>query len=125
MKKNIIGSILLCCVMFFCQINVYGQESRINTYLNEMGLDDAGIQSIENILIDNGIEKENLDLVKRCIISIVREIPSGSREFELSDKIKNHLQEIGVKPSQIGIIKRLALRISIGHERNNQINNKR
>jgi len=55
--------------------------------------------------------------VKRCIIAIAKDIPNGSREFELSDTIKNYLKKISVKPSQIGIIKRIALRISLMQSR--------
>ena len=113
MKNKIISSILLVGILCMFQTKVFCQEKPINTSYNNMGIDSNGIHSIENILLDNGIEQKNIEVVKRCIITIAKDIPSGSREFELSDSIKNYLKEISVKPSQIGIIKRIALRISL------------
>ena len=121
MKKKIIGSILLFGMICLFQTEVFSQERSqersINTYYNKMGVDNDGIHNIENLLLDNGIEQKNIEVVKRCIIGIIKDIPNGSREFELSDKNKNYLQEIGVKPSQIGIIKRIALRINLSQSR--------
>ena len=117
MKKKIIGSILLFGMIFLFQTEVFSQERSINTYYNKMGIDNDGIHNIENLLLDNGIEQKNIEVVKRCIIGIIKDIPNESREFELSDKNKNYLQEIGVKPSQIRIIKRIALRISLSQSR--------
>ncbi len=59
------------------------------------------------------LKKKNLDQVKRCIILIAKDISNQSNQYELSDKIKNHLEEISVKPSQIGMIKRIAHRINL------------
>ena len=121
MKKKIIGSILLFGMICLFQTEVFSQERSqersINTYYNKMGVDNDGIHNIENLLLDNGIEQRNIEVVKRCIIGIIKDIPNESREFELSDKNKNYLQEIGVKPSQIRIIKRIALRISLSKSR--------
>ena len=117
MKKKIIGSILLFGMICLFQTEVFSQERSINTYYNKMGVDNDGIHNIENLLLDNGIEQKNIEVVKRCIIGIIKDIPNESREFELSDKNKNYLQEIGVKPSQIGIIKRIALRINLSQSR--------
>ena len=121
MKKKIIGSILLFGMICLFQTEVFSQERSqersINTYYNKMGVDNDGIHNIENLLLDNGIEQKNIEVVKRCIIGIIKDIPNESREFELSDKNKNYLQEIGVKPSQIRIIKRIALRISLSQSR--------
>ena len=121
MKKKIIGSILLFGMIFLFQTEVFSQERSqersINTYYNKMGVDNDGIHNIENLLLENGIEQRNIEVVKRCIIGIIKDIPNESREFELSDKNKNYLQEIGVKPSQIRIIKRIALRISLSKSR--------
>ena len=93
------------------------QERSINTHYNKIGVDNEGIQNIENLLLDNGIEQKNIEVVKRCIIGIIKDIPNEGREFELSDKMRNYLQEIGVKSSQIRIIKRIALRISLSESR--------
>ena len=121
MKKKIIGSILLFGMICLFQTEVFSQERSqersINTYYNKMGVDNDGIHNIENLLLDNGIEQKNIEVVKRCIIGIIKDIPNESREFELSDKNKNYLQEIGVKPSQIRIIKRIALRINLSQSR--------
>ena len=117
MKNKIIRSVLLFGIICLFQTEGFSQERSINTYYNKMGVDNDGIHNIENLLLDNGIEQKNIEAIKRCIIGIVKDIPNGSREFELSDKIKNYLQEIGVKPSQIGIIKRIALRISLSQSR--------
>lgn len=119
MKKKIISSILLVGILFLFQTKVFSQEKPINTSYHKMGIDSNGIQNIKNILLDNGIEQKNIEAVKRCIITIAKDIPNGSREFELSDTIKNHLKEISVKPSQIGIIKRIALRISLMQSKQN------
>ena len=118
MKKKIIGSMLLFGMICLFQIEVLSQERSqersINTYYNRMGINNDGIHNIENLLLDNGIEQKNIEVVKRCIISIVRDIPNESHNFELSDKNKNYLiKELGIKPSQIGIIKRIALRVSL------------
>ena len=121
MKNKIIKSILLFGMICLFQTEGFSQERSqersINTYYNKMGVDNDGIHNIENLLLDNGIEQKNIEVVKRCIIGIIKDIPNESREFELSDKIKNYLQEISVKPSQIGIIKRIALRISLSQSR--------
>ena len=117
MKNKIIGSILLFGMICLFQTEVFSQERSINTYYNRMGVDNDGIHNIENLLLENGIEQNNIELVKRSIISIIRDIPKESREFDLSDKNKNYLKEIGVKPSQIGIIKRIALRISLSQSK--------
>jgi hypothetical protein len=53
-----------------------------------MEVDNDGIYNIENILLDRGIEQKNIEVVKRSIIGIARDIPEKSREFELSDKNK-------------------------------------
>ena len=113
MKNKIISCVILVGVLCLFQTKVFSQETSINISYNNMGIDSNGIQSIENILLDNGIEQKNIGAVKLCIITIAKDIPNGSREFELSDTIKNYLKEISVKPSQIGIIKRIALRISL------------
>ena len=117
MKTKIVGSILLFGIISLFQIEAFSQErfqeKSINTYYNKMGIDNDGIQNIENILLTNGIEQNNIEVVKRCIIGIIKDISDESGEFELSDKNKNYLREIGIKPSQIGIIKRIALRISL------------
>ena len=114
MRKKIIGSILLFGMVCLFQEEAFSQERSINTYYNKMGVDNDGIHNIESLLLDNGIEQKNIELVKRCIIGIVRDIPNESREFELSDKNKDYLiKELGVKPSQIGIIKRIALRVNL------------
>ena len=91
MKNKIIGSILLFGMICLFQTEVFSQERSINTYYNRMGVDDDGIRNIENLLLDNGIEQKNIEVVKRCIIGIIRDIPNESREFELSDKNKNYL----------------------------------
>ena len=118
MRKKIIGSILLFGMVCILQTEVFSQERSINTYYNRMGIDNDGIHRIENLLLENGIEQKNIEVVKRSIIGIVRDIPEKSREFELSDKNKNHLvKELGIKPSQIGIIKRIALRIRLSQSR--------
>ena len=122
MKKKIIGSILLFGMICLFQTEVFSQERSqersINTYYNKIGVDNDGIYNIENLLLDNGIEQKNIEVVKRCIIGIVRDIPEKSREFELSDKNKNHLvKELGIKPSQIGIIKSIALRVSLSQSK--------
>ena len=117
MKNKIISCILLFGAICLFQTEVFSQERSqersINTYYNKIGVDNDGIENIENLLLDNGIEQKNIELVKRCIIGVIKDIPNESREFELSDKNKNYLREIGIKPSQIGIIKRIALRISL------------
>jgi hypothetical protein len=103
------------------QIEVFSkekfQEKSINTHYNEIGVDNEAIKNIENILLANGIEQKNLELVKRYIIIIMKEIPVDKRKFELSDKNKDYLREISVKSSQIEIIKRIALRISLNQNR--------
>ena len=117
MKKKIIGSILLSGMIFLSYTEALSQERpqerSINTYYNKMGIDNEGIQNIEDLLLGNGIEQRNIEVIKRCIIGIVKDIPNESLEFELSDRNKDYLQEIGVKPSQIGVIKRIALRVSL------------
>ena len=117
MKKKIIGSILLSGMIFLSYTEALSQERSqersINTYYNKMGIDNEGVQNIEDLLLGNGIEQRNIEVVKRCIIGIVKDIPNESLEFELSDRNKDYLQEIGVKPSQIGVIKRIALRVSL------------
>ena len=117
MKKKIIGSILLSGMIFLSYTEALSQERpqerSINTYYNKMGIDNEGVQNIEDLLLGNGIEQRNIEVIKRCIIGIVKDIPNESLEFELSDKNKDYLQEIGVKPSQIGVIKRIALRVSL------------
>ena len=121
MKKKIIGSILLSGMIFLSYTEALSQERSqersINTYYNKMGIDNEGIQNIEDLLLGNGIEQRNIEVVKRCIIGIVKDIPNESLEFKLSDRNKNYLQEIGVKPSQIGVIKRIALRVSLSNSR--------
>ncbi len=117
MKKKIIGSILLSGMIFLSYTEALSQERpqerSINTYYNKMGIDNEGVQNIEELLLGNGIEQRNIEVVKRCIIGIVKDIPNEGLEFELSDRNKDYLQEIGVKPSQIGVIKRIALRVSL------------
>ena len=121
MKKKIIGSILLSGMIFLSYTEALSQErpqeKSINTYYNKMGIDNEGVQNIEDLLLGNGIEQRNIEVVKRCIIGIVKDIPNESLEFKLSDRNKNYLQEIGVKPSQIGVIKRIALRDSLSNSR--------
>jgi len=121
MKKKIIGSILLSGMIFLSYTEALSQERSqersINTYYNKMGIDNEGIQNIEDLLLGNGIEQRNIEVVKRYIIGIVKDIPNESLEFKLSDRNKNYLQEIGVKPSQIGVIKRIALRVSLSNSR--------
>ena len=121
MKNKILISILLFGMICLFQIEGFSQERSkersINTYYNKMGIDNDGIHNIENLLLENGIEQKNIEVVKRCIIGIIKDIPNGSREFELSNKMKNYLQEISIKPSQIRIIKRIALRISLSQSR--------
>ncbi len=117
MKKKIIGSILLSGMIFLSYTEAPSQERSINTYYNKMGIDNEGIQNIEDLLLGNGIEQRNIEMVKRYIIGIVKDIPNESLEFKLSDRNKNYLQEIGVKPSQIGVIKRIALRVSLSNSR--------
>ena len=121
MKKKIIGSILLSGMIFLSYTEALSQkrsqERSINTYYNKMGIDNEGVQNIEDLLLGNGIEQRNIEVVKRCIIGIVKDIPNESLEFKLSDRNKNYLQEIGVKPSQIGVIKRIALRVSLSNSR--------
>ena len=89
------------------------QIRSIYTYYNQLGVNNESIHDIENILLNNGIEQNNIEAVLRCIIGIIKDIPNESREFELSKKNKNNLQKIHVKPSQIEIIKRIALRINL------------
>ena len=118
MRNKVIGSILLFGMVCLFQTEGFSQERSqersINTYYNRMGVDNDGIHNIEKLLLENGIEQKNIDVVKRCIIGIVRDIPKESLDFELSDKNKNYLiKELGIKPSQIGIIKRIALRVSL------------
>ena len=131
MKKKIIGSILLFGMIFLFQTEVFSQErsqeKSINTYYNKMGVDNDGIHNIENLLLENGIEQRNIEVVKRCIIGIVRDIPKESLDFELSDKNKNYLiKELGIKPSQIEIIKRIALRVRLSQGQiRKPINNKK
>jgi len=121
MKNKIIISILLFGIICLFQTEGFSQERSqersINTYYNNMGVDNDGIHDIENLLLENEIEQKNIEAVKRCIIGIIKDIPNGSHEFDLSDKMKNYLKEIGVKPSQFGIIKRIALRISLRQSR--------
>ena len=121
MKKKIIGSILLSGMIFLSYTEApsqeRSQERSINTYYNSMGVDNDGIQDIENLLLENGIEQKNIEAVKRCIIGIIKDIPNGSHEFELSDRMKNHLQEIGVDPAQFKIIKRIAHRTNLRNSR--------
>ena len=121
MKKKIIGSILLSGMIFLSYTEALSQERpqerSINTFYNKMGIDNEGVQNIEDLLLGNGIEQRNIEVIKRCIIGIVKDIPNESLEFELSDRNKDYLQEIGVKPSQIGVIKRIALRVSLSKSR--------
>ena len=128
MRKKIIGSILLFGMVCILQTEVFSQERSINTYYNRMGVDNDGIQNIENLLLDNGIEQKNIEVVKRCIIGIVRDIPKESLDFELSDKNKSYLiKELGIKPSQIGIIKKIAAKVSLSQKQQikKTINNKK
>ena len=117
MKSKIIISILLFGIISLFQTEGFSQERSqersINTYYNSMGVDNDGIQDIENLLLENGIEQKNIEAVKRCIIGIIKDIPNGSHEFDLSDKMKNYLQEIGVDPLQFKIIKRISQRINL------------
>ena len=121
MKNKIIISILLFGIICLFQTEGFSQERSqersINTYYNSMGVDNDGIQDIENLLLENGIEQKNIEAVKRCIIGIIKDIPNGSHEFDLSDKMKNHLQEIGVDPAQFKIIKRIAQRTNLRQSR--------
>ena len=127
MRKKIIGSILLFGMVCILQTEVCSQERSINTYYNRMGINNDGIHSIENLLLENGIEQKNIEVVKRSIIGIVRDIPEKSRKFELSDKNKNYLiKELGIKPSQIGIIKEIAMKVSLSQKQiKKTINNKK
>ena len=63
MRKKIIGSILLFGMVCLFQTEVFSQEKSINTYYNRMGVDNDGIHKIENLLLDNGIEQKNIELV--------------------------------------------------------------
>jgi hypothetical protein len=117
MRKKVIGSILLFGMICLFQSEGFSQERSINSYYNNMGVDNDGIHNIENLLLENGIEQKNIEVVKRSILSIVRDIPKESLDFELSDKNKNYLiKELGIKPSQLGIIKRIALRVSLSQK---------
>ena len=118
MRKKVIGSVLLFGMICLFQSEGFSQERSINSYYNSMGVDNDGIHNIENLLLENGIEQKNIEVVKRCIVGIVRDIPNESREFELSDKNKNYLEkELGIKPSQIRIIKKIALRVSLSQSK--------
>jgi hypothetical protein len=117
MRKKVIGSVLLFGMICLFQSEGFSQERSINSYYNSMGVDNDGIHNIENLLLENGIEQKNIEVVKRSILSIVRDIPKESLDFELSDKNKNYLiKELGIKPSQLGIIKRIALRVSLSQK---------
>ena len=111
--KNIISVILFISTTHLFPPKVLCQDSSVNISYKKIGADNKDIKNIENILLKNGVEKKNLDQVKRCIILIAKDISNQSYQYELSDKIKNHLEEISVKPSQIGMIKRIAHRISL------------
>ena len=122
MRKKVIGSILLFGMVCLLQTEGFSQERSqersINTYYNRMGVDNDGIRNIENLLREEGVSEKNIEVVKRCIISIIRDIPKESLDFELSDKNKNYLiKEVGIKPSQIGLIKSIALRVSLSQKR--------
>ena len=125
MKKVIIKCMMLFGILCLFQTEIFSQDRSINSYYNRMGINEDGIHNIENLLVDSGIEQEDLEVVKRCIISITREIPDKSRECKLSDKNKDYLEnKLGLKLSQISIIKRIAFRISLG-QRNNLNKEKR
>ena len=113
MKNIIISTTLLIGIIHLFPTKVFCQDNEVNISYKKMGVDDEGIKNIEDILIKNGIEQKNLKTVKHCIILIAKDISNENRQFELSDKIKYHLKEISVKPSQIGMIKRIAHRISL------------
>ena len=135
MRNKVIGSILLFGMVCLFQTEGFSQERNladknersINAYYNKMGVDNDGIHNIENLLLENGIEQKNIEVVKRCIIGIVRDIPKESLDFELSDKNKSYLiKELGIKPSQIGIIKEIAMRVSLSQKQiKKTINNKK
>ena len=122
MKNKIIVSVILFGIMCMFPIEVISQEKSktrsINPYYNKLGVDDESIYEIENLLLDNGIEQNNIEAVKRYVISIIKDIPSDSRKFELTKKNKNDLQKIHIKPSQMEVVKRIALRINLIQDRN-------
>ena len=116
MINKIIISIIFGITCIFSVEATSQERSQIRsiyTYYNQLGVNNESIHDIENILLNNGIEQNNMEAVLRCIIGIIKDIPNESREFELSKKNKNNLQKIHVKPSQMEIIKRIALRINL------------
>ena len=118
MKNIIIRTFLSLATIFLFQSEVISQERNINTYYNNIGIDNNGIKNIENNLLDNGIDEVNIPLVKRCIISIMKDIPDQSREFELSEKNQKYLEsDLNLNKSQINTIKSIALRLNYTQKR--------
>ena len=115
MRKKIIRNIIsLFIILFISQTQIFSQERSINLYYNEIGIDNKGITRIENLLTENGIEHNNMKVAKKCILEIMKNIPEGFNNFELNTEYKEYLiKEQGIKPSQIEILKRIALRISL------------
>lgn len=105
-------------ILFISQTQIFSQERSINSYYNEIGIDDKGITRIENLLTENGIEHNNMKVAKKCILEIMKNIPEGFNNFELNTEYKEYLiKEQGIKPSQIEILKRIALRISLRNKK--------
>ena len=112
-KKMIKHIILLCMIISLTQKETFSQEKTINAHYNEIGIDNNSIDNIESILLENGIEQNNLELAKQCILDIIKNIPEEGNEFKLDLEQKNHLiKDLGIKPSQIETLKRIALRIN-------------
>ena len=113
MNKNITFIILVTLILTCLHSNIFCQNIDVNSYYHTIGLDNESIIKIENIPKDNGIEQNNINAAKKSIIEIINKIPEDKNYFKLDEVYRQYLiEDLAIKPSQIEVLKKIALRIS-------------
>ncbi len=113
MNKNITFIILITLILTCFHSNIFCQKIDTNSYYHTIGLDKKSVTKIENLLKENGIEQNNINIAKKSILEIINKIPEDTSYFNLDKTYREHLiRDLGIKPSQIEVLKKIALRIS-------------
>ena len=99
------------CAAKECAAKECAREAGIEGHYKRMGISDEAFDRIQRHLHENGIQREQLDMVMGAMLRVVHQVKSKGDDFELDPRLRDYFTgELGLTDQQVELVQGMARR---------------
>jgi hypothetical protein len=101
------------CAEKECAEKECAREAGIEGHYKRMGISDEAFDRIQRHLHENGIQREQLDMVMGAMLRVIHQVKSKGDDFELDPRLRDYFTgELGLTDQQVELVQGMARRVA-------------